>query len=114
MALDDGQDHHGHHDHLDQVQVNGAEGLDVTFGDVWDRLHGDAGHNADDEADGDLHGQGRFLSLIFSGHGGPPFVRIRVKARRLRPMQYHSTGRAGRERGKSSLCLFYLCFQEKF
>ena len=56
-ALGDGQQHHGNNDHLDQVQVNSAEGLDVFHGDVGAVLQQDAGQNTQDQTNGNLNSQ---------------------------------------------------------
>ena len=56
-ALGDGQQHHGNDDHLDQVQVDGAEGLDVFHGDVGVVLQQDAGQNTQDQTNGNLNSQ---------------------------------------------------------
>jgi len=60
-AGDDGEQHQRHDDHLDEVQKDGAEGLDVGVGDIRRTLEGDAGEHAQDERDEDPGSQRQAL-----------------------------------------------------
>ena len=60
-ASDDGEQHQRYDDHLDEVQEDGAEGLDVGVGDLWRALQRETRQHAQDERDEDRGGQRQAL-----------------------------------------------------
>ena len=67
-VMDDGEEDDGHHDELDEVQEDGAEGLDIGLGEVHaagDGHQGQTGHDADDQAHEDPKCKGQFLCVHF-------------------------------------------------
>ena len=69
-TVDHGEQHHGDHDELQQVDEDGAKGLQVVGGEV--RRAGKVADQADDDAqnqgDQDLHGETRFFLHTFTSY----------------------------------------------
>ena len=58
-AGDHREDDQRHHDHLDEVQEDGAQGLDVSGGDIRGALQGKAGHDAQGQRNENPRGKGK-------------------------------------------------------
>ena len=73
-AGDHGEDDQRHHDHLDEVQEDGAQGLDVGGGDIRGALQGKAGHDAQGQRNENPRGKGKtFEPRLVGVFGGNRF-----------------------------------------
>ncbi len=63
-AAHDGEQDNGHHDEFDQVQEDGAEGLDVVVCEIRAALHQKTGNNGQHHGNEDLRRQGQFFLFL--------------------------------------------------